>query len=45
MVQTESLTPRNKLGSVETESKIEEVVKWRIEAYTRKMNERLMDNE
>ena len=45
LVQTESLTPRKKLGSVETESKIEEVVKWRLEAYTRKMNERLMENE
>lgn len=31
--------------SADAENKIEDLVKWRIEAYTRKINERLQENE
>lgn len=37
--------PRSSLHSLDYEGKIEEVVKWRIEALSRKMNERLNENE
>ena len=37
--------PRSSLQTLDYEGKIEEVVKWRIEAFSRKINERLNESE
>ena len=45
LIGSDTQFPRNTLQTLDYEGKIEEVVKWRMEAFQRKINERINESE